>query len=63
MRKVPIVEGEYYHVFNRGVEKRDIFLDSFDLKRFLESMRMFNSEENVGSIFEQRHSKNIHLGA
>lgn len=60
---MPIVEGEYYHVFNRGVEKRDIFLDSFDLKRFLESMRMFNSEENVGSIFEQRHSKKHSFGS
>jgi len=25
IRKTPLVNGEYYHVFNRGVDKRDIF--------------------------------------
>ncbi len=27
--------GEYYHVFNRGVEKREVFLDDRDYQRFL----------------------------
>ena len=48
MRKV----GEYFHVFNRGVEKRDIFLDRQDLDRFLASMIAFNTLEPVGSLFE-----------
>ena len=49
--------GEYYHVFNRGVEKRDIFLDTEDLERFLESVQAFNSVETVGSLFEHRFNK------
>src|SRR3989338_8589941 len=35
MRKTPFVDGEYYHVFNRGVDKRKIFLNPRDYERFL----------------------------
>ena len=28
-------EKPYYHIYNRGVEKRDIFLDDHDRNRFL----------------------------
>ncbi|MBU1031574.1 hypothetical protein KKE03_01465, partial [Patescibacteria group bacterium] len=28
------IENSYYHVFNRGVEKRDIFLDDKDYRFF-----------------------------
>lgn len=30
-----LTPGEVYHVYTRGVEKRDIFLDELDRKRFL----------------------------
>lgn len=36
-RKVQFVNGEYYHVFNRGVGKMPIFLSSFDYRRFLKT--------------------------
>jgi len=52
MRKDPFVNGEYYHVYNRGVDKRKVFLDKKDLGRFLQSMNIFNREEPVGSIYE-----------
>ncbi len=52
MRKHKFVIGEYYHVYNRGTEKRDIVLEEYDLERFLESMELFNSLEPIGSIFE-----------
>lgn len=32
----------YYHVYNRGVDKRPIFLDEGDFRRFYESMYLFN---------------------
>ena len=57
MRTIEISEGEHYHIFNRGVEKRDIFLSQNDVDRFLESMDVFNSETPVGSIFELRYQK------
>jgi putative transposase len=32
-------EGCYYHIYNRGVEKRDIFVDTQDYKVFLEYLK------------------------
>jgi putative transposase len=54
MRKVTLAIGEYYHVFNRGVDKRSIFLDQLDIQRFLESVREFNVPDPIGSLFEHR---------
>ncbi len=52
-RKVSFVNGEIYHIFNRGVDKRNIFLDKYDLERFFLSILMFNSIEPSGSIYEK----------
>lgn len=57
MRKQPIVTGEYYHVYNRGVDKRDIFKNHTDLLRFIESIYEFNQVETVGSIRDLRKDK------
>ena len=54
MRKVKLVEGEIYHIFNRGVDKRKIFSDKKDLERFFQSMMIFNSKVPVGSIHENK---------
>ena len=35
MRRVAFSNGEYYHIFNRGVDKRITFLDTRDYERFL----------------------------
>lgn len=53
MRKVPFVQGEFYHIYNRGVDKRNIVADRFDLERFFQSMNDFNSVEPIGSIYEE----------
>lgn len=37
------VEGGYYHIYNRGVEKRDIFLDERDYKVFLHFLKTYLS--------------------
>ena len=59
MRKTPFVKKEFYHIFNRGVDKRKIFLSQDDLHRFLESMEEFNCTEPSGSILEQRVSRKL----
>ncbi len=46
MRKNPLVENEYYHIYNRGVEKRNIFLDDKDFQRFLLSMNLLNDKKD-----------------
>lgn len=37
-RKTPLVTGEIYHVFNRGVARLPIFEDKRDYNRFLETL-------------------------
>lgn len=46
MRKHQFAENEFYHVYNRGTEKRKIFLDDADYFRFLLSMRLMNDEKD-----------------
>ena len=36
-RKSALVNGQFYHLYNRGSDKRDIFLQSRDYKRFLQT--------------------------
>jgi len=54
---VPLVTNETYHVFNRGVDKRQIFMDKVDYFRFHTSLQLFNAEDTAGSIYELRFNK------
>jgi REP element-mobilizing transposase RayT len=40
-------KGEFYHIYNRGVEQRPIFMDQRDYERFLISLCVFNSDKPV----------------
>lgn len=72
-RKIVFSIGEYYHVYSRGVEKRIIFIDESDRKRFLALLFVSNSVETIhlsdhGSeattIFSlQRSSTLVDIGA
>lgn len=53
-RKEPLITGEYYHLYNRGVDKRNIFADEDDFDRFFESILIFNQKDPVGSIRDQK---------
>ncbi|MEK7652750.1 MAG: transposase [Patescibacteria group bacterium] len=57
MRNIEFADGEYYHIFNRGVDKRKIFSDKYDLQRFFQSMKEFNTVEPIGSIYENSFNK------
>lgn len=46
-RKIIFSPDEYYHVYNRGVEKRTIFATSSDRERFLRLMYAANGENPV----------------
>lgn len=46
-RKIPFVNDEYYHIYNRGIEKRKVFLKNSDYSRFLTGMKEFNTSEQV----------------
>lgn len=57
MRKQPLVTGEYYHIYNRGVDKRDIFSSPTDIDRFIESILEFNNIDGVGSLANLRKTE------
>lgn len=39
--------GGYYHIYNRGVEKRVIFLDEIDYKKFIGYMKLYLTPPNI----------------
>jgi putative transposase len=53
MRREQFSTGEYYHIYNRGTEKRNIFLEDSDFSRFLTCMTEFNCEKPIGSLYEK----------
>jgi len=50
MRNLVFVEGEYYHVYNRGVDKKPIFLSKEDMDRFFNGIIYFNDLNSIGSL-------------
>jgi len=52
-RKTQFVNDEFFHVFNRGTEKRDIFLDNRDRIRFLFLILYCQSKHNLCNISRQ----------
>ena len=44
---VPLVAGELYHVYNRGVDKRVVFNNKSDYLRFYLSLAYFNNQERA----------------
>ncbi len=59
-RKIPLTENEHYHIYNRGTDKRDIFTDDEDIRRFLQCMVEFNVIEPIGSIYQNTFVKKNH---
>ncbi len=57
MRRTFFEEGGYYHVFNRGVDKRKIFMNEGDMWRFLQGLCLFNNKENIGNILWKMERK------
>ena len=47
-RKIDFINGNFYHIFNRGVDKRDIFLDTDDLSYFVNRLKDFNDINSYG---------------
>lgn len=46
-RRETITTGECYHIFNRGVDKRQIFNKNKDYYRFLDYLIFFNTENSI----------------
>ena len=73
IRPVPFVSGEFYHVYNRGTDKRVLFRDDTDRQRFMKLLYVSNSVEsvNVRNILRknnepyhyERGETLVHIGA
>ena len=58
MREEAFVNGEFYHIYNRGVDKRNVFTDKYDLARFFQSINEFNVVKPIGSLYENSFRRN-----
>ena len=62
MQKPQFVENQIYHIFNRGVEKRKVFMGEKDYFRFVHDLYEFNDEDRVYNSlysFKRKLNKNI----
>jgi len=50
MQKPKFIENQIYHIYNRGVEKRNIFKEDKDYFRFLHDLFEFNDENDVFNV-------------
>ena len=46
IRKINLVQGEYYHIYNRGNSKQKIFHDKEDYLRFISLLYVSNTNES-----------------
>ena len=53
MKKPQFVENHFYHLYNRGVEKRNIFNDDDDRWRFLQGLFLFNDVDISANVLWQ----------
>ncbi len=66
-RIFPFVNGQFYHIYNRGVEKRDIFEKKWDYSRLIKTIRYYQllgpkpklSRFLMGSIFKPDTNKKV----
>lgn len=54
MRNIRFVNKEIYHVYNRSVEKREIFVDDQDRFRFIHDLFEFNDEAPAVNLYYKR---------
>jgi len=50
IRKISFAEGEYYHIYNRGNDKRVIFHDKKDHEYFISLLFIANSKESFNIV-------------
>jgi putative transposase len=73
IRPVPLVPTEFFHIYNRGTDKRTIYSDDADRRRFLELLYLCNSNLPINvrdvrkvqtSVYDfERGDKLVSIGA
>lgn len=65
-RKTPLVNNYYYHIFSRGVEKRNIFESKRDYRRLFETLiyyRLKNPPKKLSLATESDKESILHSGS
>jgi hypothetical protein len=62
MRKTEFANDEFYHIYNRGVDKREVFACPRDYERFLLIMDLLNNK-NDGIVLRWRNYKRLNIDA
>ena len=57
IRKTNFVQGEYYHIYNRGNSKQKIFRDKEDYLRFISLLYISNTDESFNFYDLNKNSK------
>ena len=57
MREIQFIKNNFYHIYNRGVEKRSIFQCDNDKWRFLQGLFLFNDEKGTSNLLWQLEKK------
>jgi len=52
-RRIGFTPNHIYHIYNRGVDKRSIFLEDNDRWRYLQGLCLFNDENSSSNILWQ----------
>lgn len=60
-REITFSPGEYYHIYCRGNEKRNIFLDHSDYERFLTRMKEYKAKHYISIICYCLMPNHFHL--
>ncbi|MBK5215668.1 MAG: transposase [Candidatus Pacebacteria bacterium] len=72
LRKVKLIQGEYFHIYNRGNDKKVIFKDKEDYDRFIglmyacnqvDSFKIDNLQKDEGLFNVKRQNTLVSIGA
>ena len=58
-RPTPLVTGEIYHIFNRGIARQPTYNDARDYRRFLDSMHFYLTRGATPSFSKFTHLSNV----
>lgn len=56
MKRPPFINSHIYHIYNRGVEKRKVFLDDQDRFRFIHDLYEFNDADPAENLYYKKAS-------
>ncbi len=60
-RIIPFVNGEFYHIYNRGLEKKDIFTNQRDYTQFIKTLFYYQIQNPKPKFSTYRQSKTFKI--